>query len=633
MDATTTPPSSTGGKRFVVGETATPPKPSRDTILALIVKLIQAKGPAMEQQIKERVKTGQKFNVKGCEVDSGLLSEALKQVHKKAAATTSTPSAALGQGNSGVPGRPATAGTGATAPPATMNTTSRWTASAPSAAALAQKALQECETAEPFVRKVRNISQDKVAIFTKPNIFSHAIGEHIGPGEVVDVIARCSRVQDGRTYLRLRRSEGWVSTRAHQDIWKMILVEAESRSPVEPIGSSTTFQSRAAQVLSRIDASGSGVDTDGRPLQGVPALNQPRTFRVAGGRGQSILSHPSVSASTCGTLQAWDEFQADAVCVVHMEGRAYLRIQGNRGWMCERTRSDISRYAVEPVGFSVPHDDHRPTRPAVPRKMIGLSGDHSARPHHTKTSVIERTTLEQDGESIKAAVAAAAKPSPRCTPLKDECVVLRSDKELWPKQLGEPRPIKHEMRVALRRASRVYFRKVKECEDDLKEVEERVASFARACDGKKILQGHADALRKEITKIEEEWKAAIEKDIAGLDALPLAKKSRKSGSGIVAPVQVLGEAWHCAMIRTEQISNDSGKTFVQHFGPLRAEAAVASEDLKALSEAVSKRAASGIIDEDSPTMKKSKRAASGSVDEESPTLKKQRTAAVAMDAD
>merc|ERR1740130_154917 len=176
--------------------------------------------------------------------------------------------------------------------------------------------------------------------------------------------------------------------------------------------------------------------------------------------------------------------------------------------------------------------------------------ESKARP---KTGVIERA---YDAESIKAAAVQAvqaAKPAPRCTPLKDEAVVLRSDVELWPKLLGAPKPIKGEMRAALRRLSRLYFRKVKECEEDLKEVEDRIESFGRACDGKKVMQGHADVLRKEIGKVEQEWKAAIEKDIAGLDAVAAPKPRSVAVSGIsVAPVQVLGEAWHCAVVRSVQ---------------------------------------------------------------------------------
>jgi hypothetical protein len=209
--------------------------------------------------------------------------------------------------------------------------------------------------------------------------------------------------------------------------------------------------------------------------------------------------------------------------------------------------------------------------------------------NRAKSSVVERTSADYDVASIKAAAVEAAKPPPRSTPLKDEAVVLRSDVELWPKLLGAPKPIKGEMRNALRRLGRFYFRKVKECEEDLKEVEERVESYARACDAKKTFQSHAEALRKEITKVEQEWKAAIEKDIPGLDGLPSRKPPSAAGGGTVAPVQVYGQPWHCAVIRTQQDDGEGGKSTVQHFGPLRAENAEAAGDLKLLSEAVLKR--------------------------------------------
>jgi len=225
---------------------------------------------------------------------------------------------------------------------------------------------------------------------------------------------------------------------------------------------------------------------------------------------------------------------------------------------------------------------------------------------HTKVSVIERAGLDQDAELIKAAAAVAAKPSPRCTPLKDEAVVLRSDAELWPKSLGAPRPIRGEMRAALRRLSRFFFRKVKECEEDLQEVEARAEAYARACDGKKVLETHAETLRKEIAKIENEWKAAIEKDVAAAPSLPAKKPPAEAGRRTtVAPVQVLGETWHCAVVRAEQDDGEGAKSIVQHFGPLRPDTAAASEDLQLLSVAVSKRVASG-CEEEPATSKKRK---------------------------
>ena len=40
----------------------------------------------------------------------------------------------------------------------------------------------------------------------------------------------------------------------------------------------------------------------------------------------------------------------------------------------------------------------------------------------------------------------------------------------------------------------------------MKDVEKHLEGYARACDGKRVMEGHAEALRKEISKIEGDWK-------------------------------------------------------------------------------------------------------------------------------
>merc|ERR1719487_2188396 len=99
-----------------------------------------------------------------------------------------------------------------------------------------------------------------------------------------------------------------------------------------------------------------------------------------------------------------------------MEGRTYLRLKDGRGWVCERSRNDFIRYVVEPVGFSVPDEGYQRQRPAVLRQPLGahnFATTHSFT-SHKKTSVIQRTALDQDAESIKAAVTVASKQTPRC---------------------------------------------------------------------------------------------------------------------------------------------------------------------------------------------------------------------------
>merc|ERR1711865_209944 len=115
------------------------------------------------------------------------------------------------------------------------------------------------------------------------------------------------------------------------------------------------------------------------------------------------------------------------------------------------------------------------------------------------------------------------------------------------------------------------------------DVEGRIKDFEIACQGKKQLETYADSLRKELAKVEEKWVALVDKAVANLPEPSAVSPGPCSGNGKVAPVQVLGEEWHCA---TLQLEEDSGDEW--YLGPLRSEAAKAAEDLRVMSNACAK---------------------------------------------
>jgi len=279
----------------------------------------------------------------------------------------------------------------------------------------------------------------------------------------------------------------------------------------------------------------------------------PWRFQVLSGRGPAILSQPSLLDAMPGAvLSTGGEFTADGVHVDAKDGRAYLHLQDGRGWVCERLRTDFRRFAVEPL-HELDEDSNATRRKATEG--------------NANVVVVERKVSN-------TAKAAPAKPT-RCLSSKQEPVVFRSDSDLWPNPLGSPRPINMEMRRALRRLAKYYGCKLQECKVDLQEVEKRIEAFATACPGRKLLETHADTLRKERDSVEKKWTALVQKEIGNSPVCSAAVPSPCSANARIAPVQVLGELWHCATLLVEE---DSGDDWC--LGPLRAEARLAAEDLQ-----------------------------------------------------
>jgi len=177
---------------------------------------------------------------------------------------------------------------------------------------------------------------------------------------------------------------------------------------------------------------------------------------------------------------------------------------------------------------------------------------------------------------------------PRGPSLKVEAVVFRSDESLWPKAQGPPRPLTSEQRVTLRRLANNFKRKIDQCEQDLKEVEVRVESFQRACESKKIMEAHADSLRKEAAKYEKGWQKAVEEAINGMEFSPVKKSQASKLGARVTPVQVLGKMWYCATLKPgNQNGEDTADGLAsRRCGPLRADASSATEDLRKIEAAL-----------------------------------------------
>jgi hypothetical protein len=253
-------------------------------------------------------------------------------------------------------------------------------------------------------------------------------------------------------------------------------------------------------------------------------------------------------------LAAREEFIADAVHIDHKDGRAYLHLQDCRGWVCERSRTDFSKFAVEPL------NEEDGASKTSPKKKSNDSA---------KVIVVERDTAT-------VAKAAPAKP-PRSSSLDQETAVLRSDSDLWPKSVGAPRPITMDTRRALQRLWQYYGKKVQECTKDLLEIEAKIKAFG-ASQSKKLLETHAEALRKEQASVEKQWTASVEKAVAKLPPHATTSANTAVVHGHVAPVQVLGQPWHCATLRSDKDSDEL------YLGPFRPQADAAAEDLERMAQ-------------------------------------------------
>jgi len=573
----------------------------REQLVTLIVKLLAQKGDSAVHEVERRAASGEGFVIKGITVESDVLRESLVRFKQQGKGPVVIDEVS---GTSAVPAGATSSGPSATAPAGV-----RWTPTA-STASLASKALIECETAEPFCENIAVIGGNKVAVLPKPNVICRPTGEYLQTGDTAEVIARSVSPRDGRVYLRLKKFCGWVCTRSRKDFSKVVLASPGSKVPLEPPVCGASFGSHAVQLLPAVPADSIGA--------GAAAVREVR-FRALTGRCQ-ILSAPTFEAgtSTSGTsLQVREVFAADGVFVQPADGRAYLRLRDGRGWVSERSRADFTRPAVEPLvagglkwgppGVSddvVEVVDGRPgAGEATVQRRRAIGGKKVIVVERQEEPPTDASTTKRPREESSSSAGSVA-------------VVYRSDVELWPEELGAPRPLVTAARMKLRRLHGFFGKTVHESEQDLKQVTEHAETFKRACPTQKELHQHADHLRKEVAKAKKEWVKAA-KDALAAEGVDVATPIGALGQGLsrmdpdgtrpvpvegLHPAQVNGDRWYCAVLRTPfgtgshassasspQKENDTmspckersgrGDPPPRHLGPLRQSAQEAAEDL------------------------------------------------------
>lgn len=449
-----------------------------------------------------------------------------------------------------------------------------------SAAALASKVAQECETAEPFCESVVVVGANKVGVMTKPSITSGMTGEYLNPGDTAEVVARTYSPRDGRVYLRLKALCGWVSTRSRKEYNRLVIASLNDKVPLEPPRSHAAAAAAAAELLPHLDEQGKPAGAATTPA------SPPGLFRVATGRCQLLTAPDLAKGIALGALPPHEVFEADGVHLRADDGRAYLRIKGGRGWVSERMRNDFGRLAVEPVeeagGDLLPARGERSG--TAPRRQLHRLRASAAMPPPRKVAVVERRRVEEVPPA--ASLAAVAERSPRLP--RPTMALYRSDGELWPEGAGPSRPVTTAVRERLRQLQVRWGQRVREAEEDLQEVEEQANSYQRACTAQRELKEYAEQLRKEMTRVNSKWAGEVKALVA--EAEVSIGDTGATATGIseagVYPVQVDGQRWYCAAsgegAACAEGAADSGPG--RRVGPVRRTAAEAVADLKHMRE-------------------------------------------------
>eukprot|EP00927_Polykrikos_kofoidii_P024637 TRINITY_DN22368_c0_g1_i1.p1 TRINITY_DN22368_c0_g1~~TRINITY_DN22368_c0_g1_i1.p1 ORF type:complete len:645 (-),score=111.98 TRINITY_DN22368_c0_g1_i1:183-2021(-) len=579
--------------------------PTRDRLVELIVKLMVQRGPTMVAEVERRASVGKSIRIKDFDVDSAALTEALgryKSASSGQTACASQTGSSIASATTTV--RPAnSSASGVTNPPgsAPIGGASRWTPPT-STASLATLAVSECENAEPFCRKIRVDGGNKVAVLSKANVQSNPTGEYLSNGEQVEVIARAVSHRDGRVYLRLNRKLGWVSTRSRKDFSRVVITAVETeggtKSPIEPPSITAALSSRAAQLLRPVDESGKDASPAAPPeassatvaaAASAAAVREPVKFRVAGGRCQILSAASMAGGTTCAlaVLPPKEEFIANGAYLNAAEGRVYLRLADGRGWVCERLRADFTKCGVLPADMTVlGADDFHEVGEIVGGGGIARSSRLDV---GSKILVVERPTEQNSDSSFAAAPAGgAADVASAQVPAPPALVVFRSDSELWPKPLGDPRPISGATRLNLRRVFRQFGKVLRENEDDIREATRRADSYTRSCETSKSLRAHAETLQKESAKMQKAWVKAVEEALT-LEEKP-AELRADSDDGPndrkdVVPLQIQGSRWYCATVRPlgedGEVAGADDKT-TRFLGPVRRSSAEAVDDVASI---------------------------------------------------
>eukprot|EP00440_Ansanella_granifera_P017678 gb/GFBE01019203.1/.p1 GENE.gb/GFBE01019203.1/~~gb/GFBE01019203.1/.p1 ORF type:complete len:579 (+),score=135.15 gb/GFBE01019203.1/:1-1737(+) len=533
------------------GAVKKPELPSKERLLFALTKLLGSKGDDYIIEVKRKAAAGT-FEVKGIKISEDMVKEALARARSEQAAAAKETIAAN-----------AAAGL-------------RWTPSSSSIASLADKAMQECEHAEPYSERIRVTGGNKVAVLPRPDVTSNPTGEYVPADQWTEAVARTVNRKDGRVYVRLRNFTGWVSTRSRKDFTRTVLEVGEGRPPIEPPAVQVMSRGRAMRLLAPFSE-------EGKPLmQQSSSVGPPEVRRFRTTIGTPILQKPDLAGlAPEGRLSAREEFIADGAFLRQSDGRAYLHLKDGRGWVCERAKGDFSRLAVEPCG---------PTDDVADDVMedAGVAQPLRARAGGRKVIMVERS-VEDAAAAADAVGKDASLPGSEGTTISEPAPaerVFRSDGEIWPEELGAPKPIGKDLRVKLRRLYSFYGLKVKECEEDIKELTDKASGFGRACPAQKELLEYAEKLRKELQKVKKEWGAAAK---ATLDPAKAAEAppapAKRSDEGSIMPVQVRGSRWFCATAAGVVAEDESGGPASRLIGPLRLKKDEAEADLKRMLEA------------------------------------------------
>eukprot|EP00930_Biecheleria_cincta_P084280 TRINITY_DN73772_c0_g1_i1.p1 TRINITY_DN73772_c0_g1~~TRINITY_DN73772_c0_g1_i1.p1 ORF type:complete len:599 (-),score=144.44 TRINITY_DN73772_c0_g1_i1:47-1843(-) len=549
----------------------------RAKILNALASLLGSKPAEYCAEVQRRAAAGN-LNIKGQQIPPELVREALQ----------------LSSGNPAPAPQPAGP---------QLAAGKRWMPTSSTVASLSAKALMECEDAEQFCEKIRVIGGNKVAVLPKPDVLSNPTGEIVVQGEWTEVVARVVSRRDGRVYLRLRNYTGWVSTRSRKEFSKVVLEGEESRPPLEPPTVQIMSRGRALRLLQPMTEGGRPLHAAPTPsLDGVQTAGpEPRMFRATG--IVNILPRPDCAgiAVAGAKLNAKEEFLADGAYLRPEDGRAYLHLQDCRGWICERAKSDFSRLVIEPAG---PLSDLDAADEFV--EAAGVAQPLRARAKDGKKVIVVERSAEEAATSSATASAPADPNAVGTLPggaAIDESLpaqlVLRSDMEIWPEELRPPRPLGKDLRVELRRLFSFYGVKLNECEEDVKQLQEKADAGAK---GKKELLAYVDTLKKEMQKLKKEWTSAAKAVLVKLPAASFPAKSKQASpepepepeqhiGGSIMPVQVRGSRWFCASLGGRSLEPDAaeeeqrGGTGLRHMGPLRSTREEASADLKQLLQA------------------------------------------------
>lgn len=453
----------------------------------------------------------------------------------------------------------------------------RWSAPATSASTLASLVTRECEDAELISRRVVVAGSNKVAVLARPNSQGTPTGEYLSAGEEADVIARAVSAKDGRVYLRLKLKTGWVSIRSRKDFSKVVISSTDGAGqPLEPPSAGASLPSRAMLLLPRVDEEGKAI-LAADPSAGAPDLvaKEPVKFQAGSSRSQ-ILSHPHCRGGNTmhgAMLTAGEAFMANAVHFNAPEGRAYLRLGDGRGWVGERAKHQFSKFAVDPVD-----------RAALGIEFEGtFDGEGQTHAASVSSSMLERARARLGGAGAAREVAGIKhleaqlrlkEEQPPAGPTAQERAeerrktsaepsLFRSDCDLWPKSMGDPRPVVSDTRRRLRKLSLDYGPRLRKLDEDIQDATERADSYARACPGSKALRDQADALQKQAAKVQKEWAKAVDDVVAKAEPgatghAPPLTPARGDAEGNVEPCQVRGGRWYCAALKAEVVASSCG---------------------------------------------------------------------------